>query len=531
MTTDNNSKQVTTIDPIDAIIQAWDEGLKVGAEDSAFGYAMLPDIEQARHTRLHKWLRLNSAVSPAEMQKAVTMKIRRAKIEAELGGVPETASELVRLIVVRDKIECSYDGAIKQSLQPYIIDSKGEKIIATEADMEIQLVRLHVHFYFPKSINLQDLKLRLRLANSNLGLRFYASDIEDAVEGWYTTAKAERLHDLYISIAGDVLITKDRQKADVTWQGIADKIFDCSERGTEYTIAVLQSFMWQIKRKILGLPVTNHIMPVILGPQGVGKTTFVTNLISPIRELSIETSFDAIEDERNIEIWDRYVLFLDEMGHANRSDVDAIKHAITAAKLSRRPMRSNGQISVDQKATFIGCSNKVLAQLIKDATGMRRFVSAQFSNNPDWAYQSGIDWFLLWRSVDEYGDNPIVAHLEEMRSVQEDERHLGRVESWIKDFDPTHAYTSSGTSYKSLLNVRDRISKDDLYEIFRVYEERVNPGSIKTSLNDWTHEMKRLEKDSTKGFVFQKQREANGVHYKYVGTIITNDQSFVPRVV
>jgi predicted P-loop ATPase len=111
----------------------------------------------------------------------------------------------------------------------------------------------------------------------------------------------------------------------------------------------------------------------------------VDKLIGPLKELSLQVGFDMIEDERNIDIWHSYILFFDEMGYASKANVDTIKHAITATHLSRRPMRTNTKVSVAQNATFTGCSNKTLAQLIKDPTGIRRFVSAQFSSAPDYS--------------------------------------------------------------------------------------------------------------------------------------------------
>ena len=84
-------------------------------------------------------------------------------------------------------------------------------------------------------------------------------------------------------------------------------------------------------------------MPVILGPQGKGKSTFVNMFIAPLRELTLEVNFKAIEDDRNIDIWNSFILFLDEMGYASKADVDTIKNAITANTLTRRPMRSNSK--------------------------------------------------------------------------------------------------------------------------------------------------------------------------------------------
>lgn len=78
----------------------------------------------------------------------------------------------------------------------------------------------------------------------------------------------------------------------------------------------------QAKRKANDLPVSNHLMPVILGPQGNGKSTLVRHLLAPIDELTVDTDFAAITDERIISIWQSYVGFLGEMkGPGNRTSM------------------------------------------------------------------------------------------------------------------------------------------------------------------------------------------------------------------
>lgn len=509
---------------VNAIISAWEDGKAVGAEDIAFGYALNTPVEFADNVKLVKWLQLNSDVTPVQFRKAVIERARRDKIVNELGGNPDTASDLVALVVKRDNIECSYDGMIKQKIRPYKIDHRGVKEWITDEDLKNKTVRNYVAFHFPRHTDLPHLKLMLRNTASNLKLVFTSSAIEDAVDIWYANAKPQRLHELVNGIThGEGFLPHEKVEADTTWNDIAEKLFDSSEKGSAYVIAVLQSFMWQVKRKLYGLEVTNHLMPVILGPQGVGKTTFVSMMIEPIRELSILTSFDAIDDERNIEIWNRYIMFLDEMGHAKRDDVDAIKNAITAEVLSRRPMRSNTQVPVRQLATFIGCSNKELAQLIHDATGMRRFAPLRYSSTPDWDFANGINWSLLWRSVDENGDNPILLVKNILDDVQEEERFVGRVETWLRDFIPADDRTADGSRYKDLLNVRDRISANDLYELYRGFEDIAFPGASKTSRNDWNHEMKRIARNKPAAMIFDKIRESTGNYYVYTGPLATGE--------
>src|SRR5690606_33804221 len=94
--------------------------------------------------------------------------------------------------------------------------------------------------------------------------------------------------------------------------------------------------------KALGLKITNHLMPVLLGPQGKGKSTFVLDFLTrPVSELCASTDFSEIQDGRTAELWKHLVLFLDEMGHAAKADIDVIKNRITSPTITYRPMGTN----------------------------------------------------------------------------------------------------------------------------------------------------------------------------------------------
>jgi hypothetical protein len=105
------------------------------------------------------------------------------------------------------------------------------------------------------------------------------------------------------------------------------------------------------------MEVTNHLMPVITGAQGKGKSTFVQQLCSPLKDTMIAVDFDKITDNRELDIWNAHILFLDEMGFASRADIDVVKNRITSPTISGRPMGTNQNVMLRQCATFIGCTN------------------------------------------------------------------------------------------------------------------------------------------------------------------------------
>jgi hypothetical protein len=259
--------------------------------------------------------------------------------------------------------------------------------------------------------------------------------------------------------------------------------------------------------------VKDHLMAVILGPQGIGKTTVIEQMTKPLEELKLDVDFKMIEDARNIDIWRSYILFLDEMGYASKSDIDDIKKAITAATLTRRPLYTNTKVQVVQNATFIGCSNKELEQLIKDPTGIRRFIGLRFLNKPCWDTMNSIDWSDLWRSVDIEAEDPIKPFAHLLKEKQEETRDPGRIETWLRAFNP-----DDDQVYIQHVNPKTRkIAAIDLYESFRAYEERAYPGSVKTTKTEWDYEMGRIAKNHPENMPFDKDRIESGVAYRYRG--------------
>jgi Virulence-associated protein E len=440
--------------------------------------------------------------------------VRRARVMNELGTFPQNPTELVTIVEKRNRMQVLFDGTLKQDLAPFQVDERtGERRVLTKDELTDPAMVSWAHFHFPKTIDLMQFELDLRILNTNLRLGFSASEISDAVAQWHRKAKRQRLFHLMglIGSGSPPLATQD--VAPASWSDIAGNVFDAFSDNPKFIVAVLKKFIWQTKRKMAGLPVTDHLMPVILGPQGVGKSTFVNKFIGPLKELSLEVNFEMIEDERNIDIWNNYILFLDEMGYASKANVDTIKHVITATHLSRRPMRTNSSVSVAQNATFIGCSNKTLGQLIKDPTGIRRFVGIQFSANPSRKIMNETDYALLWQSVDPTAADPMVPFIDYLKTKQESDREKGRVEEWLDQFNPNGppARGEYGVRFSDVMK-NGKVAASDLFLIYSEWEAVHFPGSYnRLSALEFGHEMKRLIANCPEKVPFEKgSRSAKG---------------------
>lgn len=273
---------------------------------------------------------------------------------------------------------------------------------------------------------IEDLKRALRLIRDEYFLAMSDSQITDAVDDWYIRAMKARLP----AVRADVgFRTEAVEAAEPHWEKILAAGWG-EDQSPEFIRGVLVKYIWQVKRKMAGIKVTNHLMPVLVGPQKTGKTTFNTLLTSPLAELRAETNFGQIADDRNIDLWKHLVIVIPEMSKSTSADVEAVKSAITAETRDMRPMRSNKSIKVKQMATLIGDSNRSLAELFNDTTGLRRYAELYF-NGKNREVLIEVDWVLIWRSVDERLVDPSLAIMDQLEEQQEAARRRSPVEEWM----------------------------------------------------------------------------------------------------
>lgn len=229
----------------------------------------------------------------------------------------------------------------------------------------------------------------------------------------------------------------------------------------EVEIAVLQQFMWLVKRHLIGKPATHHIMPVVVGAQGSGKTETIKRLIYGSGlpdDLVLATTFAYLEDERNTPALSKhFIVFLDEMAKASRSDVNNLKRIITEATLTYRPMRTNEERKLKNNVTLIGASNQSIIELIKDSTGMRRYYELVVADtsaytladkNKRWKELNTIDFKSIWRSINEQADccDSFINLYEQVASVQTEQLAASNI---FLDFIAHKGYVTYTTGKKN----------------------------------------------------------------------------------
>lgn len=258
---------------------------------------------------------------------------------------------------------------------------------------------------------------------------------------------------------------------------------------TALELAVILHFIHQVKRKLFGLKVNYHMMPIFVAAQKTGKTESIKWLLSPLGHLSIQWPLSALEDERNTAKHETaYVMFFDELAWAERTDMKHLKSRITDSEISGRILGTNVYKTYKQNTTFIGASNQPIIELLRDSTGMRRFFefsgpnmalrnSYSFANRAEfWALKDGIDPADIWRGVDE-SETLLPEFSMSLEKLEEVEEGL-RDKDTVEEFWEEAGYKKTADEYTPGVA---SVNLTDLYREYRRFCEENGYARPKTS--------------------------------------------------
>ena len=338
--------------------------------------------------------------------------LRRWNISNELDGYPETSMNFVELHTKKLGVTMKFNNLI-------------------ESDNEVP----------------EDVERTHRMEVERLGLNFSLQGVRDAHAEWAFAQKRARLE------ACKQLVKYDAGfDADTLFEDLAAAIADESETSIRFTTAVLKTVIWQVKRALNGLENYDHVMAILYGPQGGGKSGFWRDkFFADINDLMTDCNFDELTGKNDFDLWQFPIIFLDEMEKAGKADMDAIKNAITKHTNSNRKLYTGNRATVKCRHTCVGTMNGRLSERLNDPTGLRRFAGICFRKSParnegdpdakvaDWKIINEMDYLTLWKSVDHTAEHPLKADKKaytEWLGQQEDERFKEPIEIWLLEIVP-----------------------------------------------------------------------------------------------
>lgn len=117
----------------------------------------------------------------------------------------------------------------------------------------------------------------------------------------------------------------------------------------------------------------NHTVIVFSGRQGIGKTTWMENLVPPeLKQYLYSGTINPNNKDTIIQLSECMLINLDELENLNRSEIGSLKEVITKSQIRIRRAYGHNQEHMQRRASFAGSVNT--KQFLNDATGSRRFL-------------------------------------------------------------------------------------------------------------------------------------------------------------
>jgi len=119
--------------------------------------------------------------------------------------------------------------------------------------------------------------------------------------------------------------------------------------------------------------ITNQQVLIFSGAQGLGKTTWMKNLVPRVlSEYYYGGSINLGNKDTEIQLSENFLINLDELGNLGRKNMSALKEIITKPSIKlRRPYGTVAE-TMPRRASFMGSINNL--EFLTDNTGNRRFL-------------------------------------------------------------------------------------------------------------------------------------------------------------
>ena len=142
----------------------------------------------------------------------------------------------------------------------------------------------------------------------------------------------------------------------------------------------------------------NEVVPVLIGAQGCGKTTFLRRLLPcQLREYYLDHLNLSNKFDKEMALTSDLLVNLDELDAIPNSQQPSLKQTLSKSKVNGRPIYGASQEDRRRYASFVATTNNT--HPLKDPTGSRRFVCVRI---PDGKYIDNtgeIDYGQLYAQV------------------------------------------------------------------------------------------------------------------------------------
>lgn len=228
--------------------------------------------------------------------------------------------------------------------------------------------------------------------------------------------------------------------------------------------------------------VVNHTALILSGAQGVGKTTWLGNLIPPpLRKYVFAGMINVRDKDSQVKLSECCLIVMDELENMGRN-LDALKELITKKDIYLRRAYAFTHERYIRRASFAGSINN--KDFLHDITGNRRFLCFEAKQidyqrfvDLDKAYAQAINLaqngFQYWFSQEEMAE--LEQNNEEFRAVIPEEEQLMAFYEPCNDADPEAVFMKTTDILKNLLRLSGlrSLSEQKLGRVLMAHFERV----------------------------------------------------------
>ena len=228
--------------------------------------------------------------------------------------------------------------------------------------------------------------------------------------------------------------------------------------------------------------VVNHTALILSGAQGVGKTTWLGNLIPPpLRKYVFAGMINVRDKDSQVKLSECCLIVMDELENMGRN-LDALKALITKKDIYLRRAYAFTHERYIRRASFAGSINN--KDFLHDITGNRRFlcfeakrIDYQIFTDLDKAYAQAIslaqNGFQYWFSQEEMAE--LEQNNEEFRAVIPEEEQLMAFYEPCNDADPEAVFMKTTDILKNLLRLSGlrSLSEQKLGRVLMAHFKRI----------------------------------------------------------
>jgi predicted P-loop ATPase len=167
------------------------------------------------------------------------------------------------------------------------------------------------------------------------------------------------------------------------WDGQTDYIADLaatvSTTNDELWAKCLKKWLVAMVGSAIQEDIVNHTVVVFSGPQGIGKSTWILNLVpAELKNYVFSGTINPSSKDALVQISECILINMDELETMSKSQIGELKEMVTKAAVRIRRAYGFHVENMPRRASFSGSVND--KEFLNDSTGSRRFLSFEITS-------------------------------------------------------------------------------------------------------------------------------------------------------